>query len=198
MAGSTTYGTTGLRSKSSTDVDLAEIRSQLNAQGQDLAKIAGKFEKMTDAVTTMTVQMSHLVTKESCAEGRAALSDDLKKRMDSEREITGVGLPVKDLVKHFVSSKSGKSTPTPIPYKSHTEIRHTDGVQEKNKDRGPVFWIGLVSGIIAIMAAVYSSSVFIDRTIQRQEQTDRILLQIQQTLAENSKTPSRRSSNSTD
>jgi hypothetical protein len=90
---------------SSTDVELAEIRSELRSQGGNIAKLAGKIDVMAESVTSMSVQVQHLVTKESCAEGRAALASELKQRMESGREITGIGVPVKDLVKHWSSSK---------------------------------------------------------------------------------------------
>ena len=180
------YGS-GSGNKSSTDVELAEIRSELRSQGENIAKLTGKIDVMTDSVTAMSVQMQHLVTKESCAEGRAALANDLKQRMDSEREITGVGVPVKDLVKHWASSKS-KPSPTPIPYKESKVAQSASSAaqppQEKAKWSLPT-WIGLISGIIAIVAATYGASVFINNTLERQERTDDILQQIQQTLADN-------------
>jgi hypothetical protein len=176
-----------LTNKSSTDVELAEIRSELRNQGKNIAKLTGKIDVMADSVTAMSVQMQHLVTKESCANGRAALANDLKQRMDNEREITGVGVPVKELVKHWVSSK-GKSSPTPIPYKESKVVQSTSVIEpssHKAEKWSISAWIGVISGVIAIVAATYGASVFISKTFERQERTDDILLQIQKTLIDN-------------
>jgi hypothetical protein len=178
------YGGSGTGNKSSTDVELAEIRSELRSQGENIAKLTNKIDVMADSVTSMSVQMQHLVTKESCALGRTALADELKKRMDSERDITGVGVPIKDLVKHWASSK-GKPSPTPIPYKDRkpAPLAVSDANPEQKAKWNLPTWIGVISGVIAIIVATYGASVFINRTIDRQERTDQILLQIQQTLA---------------
>ena len=180
------YGNSSSVNKSSTDVELAEIRSELRSQGSNIAKLTGKIDVMADSVTAMSVQMQHLVTKESCAEGRSALANDLKQRMDNEREVTGVGVPVKDLVKHWMSSKS-KPSPTPVPYKE-SKVAQSSSVSiqpsKKSEKFGVSTWIGLISGVIAIVAATYGASVFINKTFERQERTDDILLQIQKSLAE--------------
>lgn len=167
----------------STDAELAEIRAELRNQGKGIAKLDGKIDVISESVTTMSVQMGHLVTKESCSEGRVALARDLKSRMDSKRDITGVDLPIKDLVREYV--KQGK--PTPVPYKekplpSISSISNKI-IEHKTKERGASFWIGLISGILAIIGAVYVSVVFIDRTVQRQDRTEQLLLQMQKQLS---------------
>lgn len=174
------YGS-GSSGKSSTEVELAEIRSELRSQGGNIAKFASKIDTMTDSLTAMTVQIGHLVTKESCANGRAALADELKKRMDSDREVTGVGVPVNDLVKHWVESKS-KPSPTPIPYKSSRSSKSRESDPGEKKKWGIPTWIGLISGILAIVGASYGLSVFINNTIERQNRTEQVLIQIQEAL----------------
>ena len=174
------------RDEFSRDAELAEIRAELRNQGSDIATLVKKIDVMAESVTSMSVQMGHLVTKESCAEGRAALAQDLKSRMDSKRDITGVDLPIKDLVKHYV--KQGKSTLTPIPYKSKSLSSSSShrAIKEEKKEHGFAFWIGLISGLLAIIGAIYAFVVFVDRTLQRQERTEQILLQMQQEIVKNS------------
>lgn len=178
----TTYGAGGRWKRTSEEaIELATIKAELREQGKDIATISGKIDTMSEAVTSMTVQMGHLVTKESCAEGRSALADDLKKRMDSERDVTGVGVPIKDLVKHYVK---GKPSPTPTPYKAESVSRRGEPAEQPKKSGWNIpTWIGVISGVLAIIAATYGASVFINNTLERQEQTDRILIQIQRTLA---------------
>jgi len=174
------YGTPG--SKGSNEAELAEIRVELRNQGKEIASVAGKMDNVTKAVTEMSVQMGHLVTKESCAKGRAEMADDLKKRMDSERDITGHNINVGDLIKEYVrgnkrdTPKHGKLTPVP------SSIKPSSSQDGGRKDRGAAFWIGLVSGMVALVVAFYSASTFIDRTIAREERTEQVLIRIQQSL----------------
>jgi len=183
-------GSTPTFGKTSTDVGMAEIRAELRGQGKDIATIIGKIDTMTESVTAMTVQVSHLVTKEACADGRAALAEALKNRIDNERDAAGVGLPVKDLVKHYMLSKSGKPSSQPAPYYAASPSpKESESSGEAKKARDWRIWVGTISGVIAILASIYSGSVFIDRTVQRQDRTDQILLQLQQTLAKNSVHP---------
>ena len=76
----------------SSDAALAAIQTELKNQGSQITIISKKLDKVTTAVTEMNNQMGHLVTKESCSEGRRLLSDDLKQRMDGDRDITGTDL----------------------------------------------------------------------------------------------------------
>jgi Tfp pilus assembly protein PilN len=171
------YSSTG--SKSSSEAELAEIRTQLKNQGAAIDSLVKKIDALTKNVTAMSVQMTHLVTKESCSEGRAALAQDLKSRMDSSRDITGVDLPLKDIVRHYVK----QDKPTPIPRKKSSSDSHPRPLFEK-KDRGFTFWVSLISGLLAIIAFTYGGSSFVDRMIQRQERTDQILLQLQEKMTE--------------
>jgi len=171
----TRYGSSG-RGPLSKDAELAEIRNELKNQGKDIGTLVNKIDTMSAAVTSMTVQMSHLVTKESCAEGRAFLSEDLKNRMDERWDITGSDLSVPKLLRGYLDGKKGQPSPTPTPY-------HHKGVPpEQKKERGAAFWISLASGIIAITMTFYGLSGVIRGNIERQERTDRILLQLQQSM----------------
>ena len=164
----------------SSEAELGEIRAELRNQGADIAAMTSKIDAMTEAVTTMSVQMGHLVTKESCSEGRSTLAEDLKNRMDGSRDITGHNISVGELIKDYVSSKK-KGKLTPVPYPSNPSSQEQSS-QDKKKERGAAFWIGIASGLLALVIAFYGASTFVDRTIQRQERSDQILQQIQLTL----------------
>lgn len=175
------YGAGG--TKNSNDAELAEIRTELRSQGKSIASMATKMDDVTKAVTEMSVQMKHLVTKESCAQGRSDLAKDMKHRMDSSRDITGHNISVKELIADYVGRNKGKATPVPEKIKASLEsTQETSKHLEKNKERGAAFWIGIASGLLAIVVAFYSASTFVEKTLERNERTEQVLIQIQQAL----------------
>ena len=160
---------------SSTDAELAEIRNELRNQGKDINGLVGKVDKMSEAVTSMSVTMGNLVTKESCAKGRSAMADDL------QNKFLGRGMSIGALIrKHMDEDKTpGVKQPSSPQSLSPPQPRPEP---EKKKERGPVFWIGLVSAVITIAATIYGASTFISETIDRQERSDRIMQQLERQM----------------
>jgi hypothetical protein len=119
---------------------------------------------VSTTVTKMNTQMEHLVTKEACAEGRTKLADDLKKRMDGDREVTGSFKvpPLEDLWK--------EGSPAAKPSDSTNPEIHIDS-QHVQRQKGFVFWLSIVAafitisaGIIGVTFAAYKVADFIDTT----------------------------------
>jgi len=132
-----------------TEVVLAEIQAELRNQGKQITTMTKKVESVGETVTKMNTQMEHLVTKEACAEGRRQLSDDLKGRMDGDREITGTNLRIPDLLAE-VSSR----TPPPTPHSPQPSV----DPEPSKQHRGFLFWLGVVAACITVASGVLGVS----------------------------------------
>lgn len=171
------YGV-GLSKPQATEAVLAAIQTELKNQSNQITIISKKLDKVSTTVTTMNTQMEHLVTKESCAEGRKSLSDDLKKRMDGDREITGTDIKVPALWQNAVAaqlaSESSKPDPSPPP-----ESPPPHSAQQR--PRGFAFWLGVIAafvtisgGVVGVTFAAYKVLDVIDTTSTVLQQMERL------------------------
>ena len=136
------YGT-GSSSKPqppSVEATLATIENELKNQGRQLKAMNNKVDSVSETVTRMNAQMEHLVTKEACAEGRQKLGNDLKKRMDGDRDITGTDIKVPALWQQFHEATNPKKASAPPPQKPQ---------------RGFIFWLGVVAACVTISAGIF-------------------------------------------
>jgi len=179
MSNGTRYGAgSSHRGAQSPEAVLAAIQTELSNQSKQITIISKKLDNVSTTVTTMNTQMEHLVTKESCAEGRKTLSEDLKQRMDGDRDITGTDIKVPILWQEALAAKissdsteSSKSPPEPF-----TEI------EKPKQQKGFVFWLSIVAafvtisgGVFGITFAAYKVLDVIDSTntmMQRMEQME--------------------------
>jgi len=156
-------------SKMSPEAALAAIQTELKNQSKHVEIINKKLDKVSTTVTQMNTQMEHLVTKEACAEGRRQLADDLKKRMDGEREITRNDIkvpPLSDLWQEAMAAKASDSSRPDVQLDSQSQQ-----IQQQKQSKGFVFWLGVVAafvtisaGIVGVTFAAYKVMDFIDTT----------------------------------
>lgn len=127
----------------SVEATLATIENELRNQGRQLKAMNQKVDSVSHTVTSMSAQMEHLVTKEACAEGRQQLGDDLKKRMDGDREITGTDIKIPALWQQFQEATKVKKSSPPPP------------APPPKPQRGFIFWLGVVAACVTISAGVF-------------------------------------------
>jgi hypothetical protein len=167
------YGA-GLSKYQSPEAALAAIQTELKNQSKHIEIINKKLDGVSTTVTKMNTQMEHLVTKEACAEGRTKLADDLKKRMDGEREITGSFKvpPMADLWREEATAAKASDSSKP-----DIKIDPFENQSPDHKSRGFVFWLSIVAafvtisaGIIGVTFAAYKVADFIDTTSTMMQQ----------------------------
>ena len=158
----------------SDDVTLASIELQLFSHGQLIEKLVTKVDDIGGIVLSMRTEMDHLVTKESCAEGRKDLSDDLKARMDGDREITGMNITLPALLQKY--SRTDRPTPVVPPGSSAT----TRPSGHPREPKTAIYYIKAVSAIVSLTFALFTMTFFAYRMMDRMDQQQRLMQTLQQ------------------
>lgn len=174
MGGSRRSGSSSGRPMS-TDATLASIEMQLFSHGQLIEKLVTKMDDIGGLVMGMTNEMEHLVTKESCAEGRKDLSDDLKARMDGDREITGMNITLPALLQQYTRTDK----PTPVQPKSQAST-HPSGHPKEPKS--VIYYIKAISAIVSLTFALFTMTFFAFKMIARLDEQQRVMHEQQQVM----------------
>jgi hypothetical protein len=159
----------------STEATLASIESQLVTHGKMIEKVVDKVEGMDRTLIEVKTQISHLVTKEACAEGRKELSDDLKARMDGDREITGMNITLPALLQQYARTDK----PTPVSSKS-TASKYPSGHPKEPKTT--LYYIKAISSIVSLTFAILAVTFFAFRMMASLSDQQRLMQTIQQDL----------------
>lgn len=171
MSNGTRYGA-GANSRNSPEAVLAAIQTEIKNQSNQINVISKKLDNVSTTVTSMNTQMGHLVTKESCSEGRKVLSEDLKKRMDGDRDITGTDIKVPILWQEAVAAKMKSESTSPESTQSVT-------VEVERKPKGFVFWLSIAAAVVTISAGVIGVTFTAYKVISVVDSTNTMMQQIQ-------------------
>lgn len=164
----------------SLEAALASFETTLEQHTKLIENMAGKVDEMDKTLAGVKIQMQHLVTKESCAEGRKELAEDLKARMDGDREITGVGITVPKLWQQYVEATRGPMTPVPGGVASPTpKSRATTSVPPPPKS--VMYYVKTVSSVISLVFAIITITFFAYKMMDRLDQQQAVMQQ-QQTV----------------
>lgn len=168
----------------STDAALASIEVQLENQGKLIEKISEKMDNVALAVAAIDNQMEHLVTKEACAEGRKALADDLKARMDGDREITGMGITVPKLLQQYGEAISAqqKSVAAGSSVADAGTTQSNPAVVNVREPRTVVWYIRTISSIVSLIFAVIAITFFAYRMMERMDEQQEIMQSMQKNI----------------
>jgi hypothetical protein len=136
----------------------------MQTQGREIGEIKKELKDVSKTVTEMSTILPHLVTKEHCAEARSDTVRKMKDRMDGKREITGVNMTLPELWEKAakVASQDKPHPRVPPP------------------ERGAVYFIKLTAAIVSLIGVLLGMTTFVVKTMQRQEETDRILRSLEQ------------------
>jgi hypothetical protein len=169
------YGA-GLSKYQSPEAALAAIQTELKNQSKHIEIINKKLDGVSTTVTKMNTQMAHLVTKEDCSENRTKLADDLKKRMDGEREITGSFKvpPMADLWREEATAKASDSS------KPDIKIDPFENQSPDHKSRGFVFWLSIIAAFVTISAGIVGLTFTAYKILDFINTTNTTMQQIQQ------------------
>lgn len=152
---------------------------QLFSHGRLIEKIADQVGRIDGTLTEVKTQVGHLVTKEACAEGRKALSEDLKARMDGDREITGMNITLPALLQQY--TRSGKATPVPAPVSSKAMTsKYPSG--HPNEPKTTIYYIKAISSIISLTFAVLAITFFVFKMMAGLDSQQQLMQSIQQDL----------------
>lgn len=174
------YGSQGTPNprRDSLEVVLAQFETTLEQHSTLIEKMVHKVEGMDRTLIEVKTQMEHLVTKESCAEGRRELSGDLKARMDGDREITGVGITVPKLWQQYVEATRGPIAPAPAQQPaSASKSRPTSSTPPPPKS--VLYYIKAISSIVSLVFAVLAITFFAFRMVSRLDEQQTAMRQQQ-------------------
>lgn len=164
----------------SLEARLVSFEMTLGQHTKLIESMVGKVEDMDRTLTEVKVQMSHLVTKESCADGRRELAEDLKARMDGDREITGIGITVPKLWQQYVEATRSPMTPVPTSATGHgpaPKSRTTTSVPPQPKT--VMYYVKAVSSVVSLVFAVITITFFAFKMITRLDQQQEAMQQQQ-------------------
>jgi uncharacterized protein YoxC len=165
----------------SLEAALASFETTLEQHTKLIEKMAGKVDDMDRTMAMVKTQMEHLVTKESCSEGRKELAEDLKARMDGDREITGVGITVPDLWQKYVEATRGQATPAPTTsHSSQSKSRATTSYPPPPKP--VIFYVKAISSIVSLVFAVIAITFFAYKVVDRMDRQQVVMQDIQRNL----------------
>jgi hypothetical protein len=170
-------GSTFGRRPLSTEATLASIEMQLFNHGKLIEKVADQVGRIDGTLTEVKAQVGHLVTKEACAEGRKALSDDLKARMDGDREITGMNITLPALLQQY--ARSDKPTPVPSSSKSMAS-KYPSGHPKEPKTT--IYYVKAVSSIVSLTFAILTITFFAFKMMGSLSEQQRLMQTIQRDL----------------
>lgn len=159
----------------SEDVLLASIEFQLVTHGQLIEQLVTKVDSLGGSVREMQTTMQHLVTKASCAEGRKELSDDLKARMDGDREITGMNITLPKLLQKYANNEK----PTPLPSKSRASTYPSGHPKEP---KTVIYYIKAISAIVSLSFALFTMTFFAFKMIARMDDQQRAMQEQQRVM----------------
>jgi hypothetical protein len=137
----------------------------MQSQGREIGEIKRELRDVATKVTEMATILPHLVTKEHCAEARADTVRNMKDRMDGKREITGMNITLPEMwekATKFATDEKQPAQPPPV--------------------RGAAYYIKLTAAILSLIAVLFGMTTFVVKTMQRQEQTDRILRTLEESM----------------
>jgi hypothetical protein len=169
---------------SSDEFSLAAMSVEIKNQRHEISEINRKLNTVLDSigkdVVYIKTQMAHLVTKEDCADKSSKMADDLKKRMDGDREITGMNLRVPDILN---SKLMNLGSPTPVPRRTKERDTPKNGVSAANQlYKTPAeavrFWIPIISALITISLFLGGLAIFVNKTIERSDRQESMMQQI--------------------
>lgn len=167
----------------STEAALASIEVQLENQGKLIEKISEKMDGVALAVAAIDNQMEHLVTKEACAEGRKDLADDLKARMDGDREITGMGITVPKLLQQYGEAITAQQKAASGPSSPNAgTTQKTEAVTVGQEPKNIVYYIRTVSAVLSLIFAVITITFFAYKMMDRLDRQQEVMQSIQQNL----------------
>jgi hypothetical protein len=152
---------------------------QLFSHGKLIEQLVTKVDGLGLSVQGMQTTMGHLVTKASCAEGRKALSDDLKARMDGDREITGMNITLPALLSKY--SRTEKPSPAPLP---RTPVGSTRPSGHPREPKTVLYYVKAASAIISLTFAIFTMTFFAFKMIARLDEQQQVMRSIQQDLEE--------------
>lgn len=164
----------------SLEAALASFETTLEQHTKLIEGMAKKVDDMDSTMTMVKTQMEHLVTKESCLEGRKALADDLKARMDGDREITGVGITVPKLWQQYVDVTRGPTTPV---------LAGTPGASAKSRattsvpppPKTALYYVKAISSVVSLTLAIITITFFAYKMVDRLDR-QQVVMQQQQTV----------------
>ena len=166
-------GSTFGRRPLSTEATLASIEMQLFNHGRLIEKIADQVGRIDGTLTEVKAQVGHLVTKEACAEGRKALSDDLKARMDGDREITGMNITLPALLQQYSRTEKPSATPS----------KHHSSTPPPGARKPVIYYIKAVSSIVSLTFAILTITFFAFKMMGSLSEQQRLMQTIQRDLA---------------
>jgi uncharacterized coiled-coil protein SlyX len=165
----------------SLEAALASFETTLEQHTKLIENMAGKVDDMDKTLAGVKIQMQHLVTKESCAEGRKELAEDLKARMDGDREITGVGITVPKLWQQYVEATRGPMTPVPGGASSvSSKSRTTTSVPPPPKSA--MYYVKTASSVISLVFAIITITFFAYKMMDRLDQQQAVMQQQQSVM----------------
>jgi TolA-binding protein len=162
---------------------LASFETILEQHTGLIGKMVDKVDEMDKTLVKINTQMGHLVTKEACSEGRKELAEDLKARMDGDREITGVGITVPKLWQQYVEMTRGQSTPPPTLATStpaSTPSATTKGRTTPSfppPPKGTLYYVKAISSIVSLVFAVITITFFAFKMVTRLDQQQETMQQ---------------------
>jgi len=166
----------------SLEAALASFETTLGQHSNMIEKMAGKVDDMDKTLAGVKIQMQHLVTKESCAEGRKELADDLKARMDGEREITGVGITVPEMWQRYAEtmrasgSSAGQASTTPPTSKSRAATSTTP------PPRSAGYYLRTISSVVSLVFAIITITFFAYKMVDRMDRQQAVMQEIQRNI----------------
>lgn len=165
----------------SVEAALASFETTLEQHTKLIEGMSGQVDNMGKTLAEVKVQISHLVTKEACSEGRKELSEDLKARMDGDRDITGVGITVPKLWQQYVEATRGPITMTPASAQPPmAKSRMATSIPPPL--RGVMYYAKAVSTIVSLVFALLTITFFAYKMMDRLDQQQTVMQDIQRNL----------------
>lgn len=165
----------------SVDSALSAIEVQLKNQGDVIKKISEKMDSVGLSVAAINTQMRHLVTKAECSEGRRELSEDLKARMDGDREITGVGITVPKMLQQYAEAANAQRTVASSP-PSPDNSQSISPVVTIREHKTTAWYIRMISAIVSLTFAIITITFFAYRIVERMDRQQTVMQDIQRNL----------------
>lgn len=160
------------------DPTIVEMSAEIRNQGREIAEMKAtlsqvdqSLREINTSIIKINVQMQHLVTKEDCTKSRTALSNNLKDRMDGEREITGINVTVPELWSKQKNNKNSKSS------------KLSNNQDSTKKNHRVLYWITIGAALITLVGAGWGILSFVSETLERQERTEQVLISIEERLS---------------
>lgn len=165
----------------SLEATLASFETTLDQHTHLIERMVNKVDDMDKTLVEVKTQIDHLVTKESCAEGRKQLAEDLKARMDGDREITGVGITVPALWQKYVEATRG-STSSAAAQHQETSPRSRVAASIPPPPKTAMYYVKAISSIVSLVLAIFAITFFAYKMVDRMDRQQAVMQDIQQNL----------------